>query len=176
MARLVGPGCARAAGAGLGADTVDLVGITVDEGDPGASVVGVAAAGLVESGRDHGCGVVGDAGDKPLAGRGRRRPSLRAFGLAIGQPQQCPLVATPSATASRRCSRVGTKPEAVVQQRHPFGVQALLQLCVGHPRGLVTSQPAHHRGEPGLRGGKRPAGGVGCAGLPWASSSSAFGS
>jgi hypothetical protein len=55
-----------------------------------------------------------------------------------------------------------TKVEAVLeqlaQQPQAVGVQAFLQLRVGHPRGLVTGQPVHHRGEPSVGGGKRGVG------------------
>jgi len=50
------------AGAGLGADTVDLVGVAVDQRHPGALMLGVAAVGLGESGRDHRGGVIADTG------------------------------------------------------------------------------------------------------------------
>ena len=50
------------AGAGLGADTVDLVGVAVDQGHPGALMVGVAAVGFGEPGRDHRRGVIADTG------------------------------------------------------------------------------------------------------------------
>jgi hypothetical protein len=74
-----------AAGVGLGVDAVELVGVAVHQHDPVSAVVGVAAGGLVEPGCDHGCGVVGDTGAKPLASRDRRRPGVGALGVAVGQ-------------------------------------------------------------------------------------------
>jgi hypothetical protein len=71
--------------AGFGADTVDLVGVAVDEGDPGAAVGGVAAGGLGEALRDDRRGVIGDRGGQPLPGCGRVRPATLGFGGGVGQ-------------------------------------------------------------------------------------------
>src|SRR5450756_410122 len=70
---------------GLGGDPVDLVVVAVDEGDPGAVVVRVAAVGLGEDVGDHGCGVGHDAGGQPLVRRHRSRVDLGTFGGVHGQ-------------------------------------------------------------------------------------------
>jgi hypothetical protein len=73
------------AGAGLGADPVDLVTVAVHQGDPGPFLVGVAAGGLVEPGTDHLGGVLGDADGQPFAVCGRRGQGFAAW-LVVGGP------------------------------------------------------------------------------------------
>lgn len=49
---------------------MELVAVAVDEHVPGALMGGVAAFGLLEDSGDDGLGVLFDAGEQPLVGRG----------------------------------------------------------------------------------------------------------
>jgi hypothetical protein len=71
-------------GFGFGVDPVDLVGVAVDQGDPGTPPPGVAAVGLGETGRDHRRGVIGHGGVQPLA-RGAWNRWLGRVGGLLGQ-------------------------------------------------------------------------------------------
>ncbi len=80
------------AGPGFGADTVNLVGVPVDEGDPGPLVVAVAAVGFVEPGSDHRRGVVANASVKPLTSRPANASTCRLPTRTPGGPGQWPLL------------------------------------------------------------------------------------
>ena len=70
---------------GLGLDLADLVVVTVDERDPGARVVAIAALRLVEDVRDDLGRAIDDAGSQPLA-LGDRGPG-RGGPLVVGGGQ-----------------------------------------------------------------------------------------
>jgi len=93
-----------AAGAGLGADGLDLVGVAVHERDPRARPGRVTPVGLVEHGRDDGGGLVGDRGVQPLTGR-----------LGPGTP--------PAAFGAGRADHIGrvTRYRGGVVDRHHLG-------------------------------------------------------
>lgn len=92
---------------GLGIDPVDPVVGAVDQGDPVAGVVGVAALGPVEDLGHHLCGVAGDAGGQPfvagdragcgactlVVNGGRMSVQVRGAGLAL---KTVPTSRTPS--------------------------------------------------------------------------------
>jgi hypothetical protein len=80
------------AAGGLGGDPVDLVVVAVDEGDPGALALGVAAGGLVEDRGDDVGGGVGDADGEPLVPGDRSRgPAWGGRRLAsIAARRRCP--------------------------------------------------------------------------------------
>jgi hypothetical protein len=72
------------AAGGLGGDPVDLMVVAVDEGDPGALVLGVAAGGLVEDRGDDVGGGVGDADGEPLVPGDRSRGPAWGGRLLVG--------------------------------------------------------------------------------------------
>jgi len=68
-----------AADVGFGGDAVELVVVAVDQGDPAASVVRVAALRVVEQAAGHDGDAVLDRGVEVPAGRGGAGPAVRAF-------------------------------------------------------------------------------------------------
>ena len=79
---------------GLGGDGLDLRVVAVDQDDPFALVLRVAAFGLVEGGGDDGGDVVGDRGGQPLA------PGLRLPRLL-----PCPSASRPALSSSSASAR-----------------------------------------------------------------------
>ena len=91
----------QAAFGGLGLDGGDLLLVPVDEEDPLADALRVAAVGLVERGRDHVLDALGDRGRYPLvAGCGPGCALRRAGGAAMSSGSRTAGVKSATATIS----------------------------------------------------------------------------